>query len=211
MKILVLGASKGTGALVVGEALARGNEVTAFARHPERLQLAGSRLRKVPGDFHDAASVKSAVAGHDAVVVTASASSLAAFKARPDYFSLGTGHAIVAMKALGVRRLVVLSALGTGESRALMPWLARKLVVDLILRRPFADHEVQEGLVRASDLDWVIARPGRLTNGPARHAYLKRTDLGALPGAISRADVAHFLVEACERDSWLQQAVQLGG
>ena len=211
MKILVLGASQGTGALVVTEALARGHDVTAFARSPEKLQLAGPRLQKVSGDFHDAASVKSAVAGHDAVVITASATSLAGFKAQPDYFSLGTGHAIAAMKALGVRRLVVLSALGTGESRALMPWVARKLVVDLILKLPFADHQVQEGLVRASDLDWVIARPGRLTNGPARHAYQKRTDLVPLPSSISRSDVAHFLVDACERNDWLRQAVQLGG
>jgi putative NADH-flavin reductase len=211
VKILVVGASQGTGALVVNEALARGHAVTAFARHPERLAVEAPGLRKVSGDFHDAASVRAAVAGHEAVVVTASSPSLAGFKARPDYFSRGTGHVIAAMRELGVRRLVVLSALGVGDSRDLLPWIARKLMADLILKLPFADHEVQEREVRESGLEWTIARPSRLTNGPARRVYKKTAALERVPASISRADLAHFMVDACERDDWLRKAIQLGG
>ena len=116
MKILVLGASKGTGALCVKSALAKGHTVSAFARTPAKLTLTDPKLTKVTGDFHDAASVRAAVAGHDAVIICASVGSLSDFKAKPDYFSRGTKFTIDAMKEHGVKRLVVLSAQGAGDS-----------------------------------------------------------------------------------------------
>ncbi len=114
------------------------------------------------------------------------------------------------MKAHGVRRLVVLSAFGTGESRKAANLLLDKLVISLLLRAPFEDHERQEKLVRESGLDWVIARPGRLTNGPGRGGYAASTTVDGSPRAISRADLADFLVAAAETDKWVHHAVQLG-
>jgi uncharacterized protein YbjT (DUF2867 family) len=110
MKILVLGASQGTGALCVKAALAKGCLVSAFSRTPAKLDVTHPALTKVVGDFHDAASVRSAVAGHDAVIICASPSSLGTIKEKPDYFSRGTKNCIDAMKEHGVKRLVVLTA-----------------------------------------------------------------------------------------------------
>jgi uncharacterized protein YbjT (DUF2867 family) len=211
MKIAVLGASQGTGAEAVKAAVARGHQVVAFARSPEKLVLDHPNLTRMRGNFHDRASVDEAVRGQNAVLVTASATSLRAFRDSPRYFSQGTQYAIDAMKAHGVRRLVVLSAMGTGASRKAMPWLVAKLLVDFLLKLQFEDHERQEDMVRASQLDWVIARPGRLTNGPARKRYLTRDGFERLPTAISRADVADFMVNAAESDAWIGKAVQLGG
>ena len=211
MRILVIGASQGTGALAVAEALRRGHSVTAFARHPQRLSVESPNLTRTPGDFHQMASVQAVVRGHDAVIITASAATFKAFRDTPNYFSLGTRYVIQAMQEHGVRRLVVLSALGTGESARLLNPIVRTLVVSWVLKIPFADHARQEQLVRDSGLDWVIARPGRLSNGPARQQYEKQSTLTPVPASISRADVAEFLVEATETDQWLRQAVQLGG
>jgi uncharacterized protein YbjT (DUF2867 family) len=211
MKIVVLGASQGTGAEAAKAALGRGHDVTAFARSPEKLVLEHPKLTRLRGDFHVRESVDAAVRGQDAVLVTTSASSLRAFKANPTYFSLGTGYAIDAMKAHGVRRLVVLSAFGVGESRKIAGFLVDKLVISFILKVPFEDHERQEKMVRESDLDWVIARPTRLTGGPARKRYVAKTALERVPLTISRADVADFLVTAAEGDTWVRKAVQLGG
>ena len=211
MKILVIGASQGTGALTVQAALDKGHEVTAFARSPEKLQLEHPKLTRLKGDFHQQASVAAAVAGHDAVIITASATSLKAFKENPNYFSQGTRYTIDAMKDKGPKRLIVLSALGTGESRKLANFLLDKLVISFLLKVPFQDHERQEKMVFESGLDWVIARPGRLTNGPAKKRYVKETAIVRVPGSISRADVADFLVEAAEVSTWAGKAVQLGG
>jgi uncharacterized protein YbjT (DUF2867 family) len=211
MNILVIGASQGTGALTVRAALAKGHRVTAFARSPRKLALENAQLERVAGDFHQAECVDSAVPGHDAVIVTASASSLAAFKANPHYFSQGTGYVVAAMKKAGVKRLVVLSALGVGESLPLLNPIVRAVAVGWVLKVPFEDHDRQEKLVCASGLDWVIARPGRLTNGAAHRNYVKKTAIEKVPGSISRADVADFLVEACDGEAWVGHAVQLGG
>jgi uncharacterized protein YbjT (DUF2867 family) len=211
MNILVIGASQGTGALAVRAALAKGHRVTAFSRNPRKLALEHAQLERVAGDFHQAASVDAAVPDHDAVIITASAASLGAFKENPRYFSQGTGYVVDAMKKAAVKRLVVLSALGVGESLPLLNPIARMVAPGWLLKVPFEDHKRQEDLVRASGLDWVIARPGRLTNGPARRQYVKKTALEKVPGSISRADVADFLVDACDGAAWVGHAVQIGG
>ena len=83
-------------------ALERGHSVTAFSRSPGKIALNHSRLRLHSGSFHDAADVQTAVPGHDAVIITASASSMQAFKENPNYFSNGTAIVIDAMKKHGV-------------------------------------------------------------------------------------------------------------
>lgn len=211
MKILIIGASLGTGAEAVKNAIERGHSVTAFARTPEKLQFQHERLRPLRGDFHNAASVSEAVRGQDAVIVTASAGSLRAFKENPHYFSQGTRLTIDAMKTHGIKRLCILSAFGTGDSRKQANWLLDKLLISFVLKVPFEDHERQERMVMASGLDWVIARPGRLNNGPARKHYVTETGSKPIPSSISRADVADFLVRAATEETWLGHAVQIGG
>lgn len=211
MKILVLGASQGTGALCVKAALAKGHAVTAFSRTPSKLDVAHAALTKVAGDFHDAASVGAAVAGQDAVIICASPTSLGAIKEKPDYFSRGTQHCIDAMKVHGVKRLVILTANGVGDSKPAASWFQRTFLIDRLLKGFFDDHDVQERMTRESGLDYVIARPTRLTNGAAKGKYVRTADVVSVPGSIARADVADFLVEACESTKWVGKAVHLGG
>ncbi len=211
MKLLVVGASRGTGALCVKSALAKGHSVSAFSRTPAKLDVSHPALTKVAGDFHDAASVRGAVAGHDAVIICASPSSLGAIKKTPDYFSRGTKYCIDAMKEHGVKRLVVLTAHGVGESKPAASWFQRTFLIERLLKGFFRDHEVQERMTEESGLDFVIARPTRLTNGKAKGKYVRSTELIRVPATISRADVADFMVEACESTTWVGKRVQLGG
>lgn len=211
MKILVLGASQGTGALCAKAALAAGYTVTAFARTPAKLGVTHPQLTKLTGDFHDAVSVRDAVAGHDAVIICASSTSLKGFKQTPDYFSRGTKFCIDAMKEHAVKRLVALSANGVGDSYAAASWFQRTLLIKGLLKAPYRDHEVQERMIRDSGLDFVIARPTRLTNGPAKGKYTRVAKPVSVPSSISRADVADFLVESCHASEFVGKAVELGG
>ncbi|HEY1954165.1 MAG TPA: NAD(P)H-binding protein [Polyangiaceae bacterium] len=211
MKILVLGASRGTGALCVKAALAKDHVVTAFARTPSKLDVTGAGLTKLTGDFHDEASVHAAVKGHDAVIVCVSSTTLKGFKEKPDYFSRGTKFCIDAMKEHGVKRLVVLSAHGVADTYRVASWFQRKFLIGGIIKYAFRDHEVQERMVRESGLDFVIARPTRLTNGEAKGKYTRTTEIVSVPSTISRADLADFLVESCDSPELVGKAVQLGG
>ncbi len=210
-KILVLGASQGTGALCVRTALAAGHTVTAFARTPAKLDLTHERLTKVAGDFHNEASVRAAVPGHDAVIICVSSTSLKGFKEKPDYFSSGTKFCIDAMKAAGVPRLVVLSAHGVGNSYDAASWFQRTFMIGWLIKYAFRDHAVQERLVQESGLDFVIARPTRLTNGKAAGQYARVAEPVPVPESISRADLANFLVESCHSPTFVGKAVELGG
>ena len=210
-KILVLGASQGIGALCVKAALAEGHSVTAFARTPSKLDLTHAKLTKVTGNFHNKASVHDAVKNHDAVIICASSTSLKGFKEKPDYFSSGTKFCIDAMKEHSVKRLVVLSAHGVGDSYHAASWLQRTLLIGGLLKNVFRDHDVQERMVRESGLDFVIARPTRLNNGKAKGKFTRTTELKFLSSSISRADVAAFLIESCESQAFVGKAVELCG
>jgi uncharacterized protein YbjT (DUF2867 family) len=79
-----------------------------------------------------------------------------------------------------------------------------------ILGRAYADKAVQEDLIKASSLDWTIARPGILTDnkGTGRYNVLVEPESWR-QGVISRADVAHFLVGAAETGSHVHQTPAL--
>ena len=68
MNILVFGASGGTGTRIVQQALQQGHVVTAFARDPAKIHLTHANLHVVRGDILNEDTVKTAVAGQDAVL-----------------------------------------------------------------------------------------------------------------------------------------------
>ena len=115
------------------------------------------------------------------------------------------------MKENGVKRLVVLSANGVGDSYAAASWFQRTFLIARLLKYPYRDHEVQERLTRESGLEFVIARPTRLTNGKANGRYTRSAAPVSVPSSISRADVAAFLVESCASQAFVGKAVELGG
>ncbi len=210
LKLVVIGASKGTGKAIVEEALSRNHWVTAVARTPSVLTVEHVRLTKVAADVTDPKSLVGLFDGAAAVLVALGAT-LGALKKDPTLFSRGTQNVIDAMRAANVKRGVLLTSNGTGDSRNQIPFLLRLLVVDGILKRAFVDHGRQEEVCRSSGLDWTIARPGQLTNGPSMRAYQVALDAAKVPRSISRADVAHFMVNAAESKELIGKTAALGG
>ncbi|MCV6587785.1 MAG: SDR family oxidoreductase [Marinobacterium sp.] len=208
MRVLVWGASRGVGLLVAQQALEAGHTVTAVARRQIPLGGCESTLTMRRANIEDRFSVQSLVAGHDAVVISIGA--LPGFT--PVYsFSLGTSHVIEAMQRAGVRRLVVVTGIGAGDSRGHGGFLYDRLFLPFVLGRVYRDKDRQERLVRESQLDWTLVRPGFLTHGPRTANYQVHTDLrGIKAGKISRADVAHFIIHSLNERCWYQQSPLLG-
>lgn len=203
MNILIVGATRGIGRALVEQALASGNSVTALARHPERLTAQHERLRKVRGDILDAQSLSGAMAGQNAVCC---AIGVRTPWEQPGVFAKGTERLLQAMKGNAVRRLVCVTGIGAGDSRGHGGFLYNRVFFPLLAKSVYADKDLQEALIRAADVDWTIVRPGFLTNGPLTRRYRVLTDLaGVTAGRISRADVAHFILEELPANRYLRQ------
>ena len=153
-------------------------------------------MEKLSGNALDNDTVKNALEGVDVVIQTLGVDmSLRAIIKPTTLFSRSTRILVDAMKAAGVNRLVAVTGLGAGDSRGHGGLLYDGLVFPLLLKRVYDDKDVQEWIIRSSELDWTIVRPGLLTNGPATGRYRVLTKPQEwLVGLISRADVADFLV-----------------
>ena len=123
-----------------------------------------------------------------------------------DLLAVATRALVTAMTRNGVRRLVCISALGVGDSHGHGGVVFDRLFQPLLLRHAYEDKARQESAICASSLDWVVVRPARLTDDPARGNVRAVTDLAAVKGGkIARADVARFVVEQLTTDTWLRR------
>ena len=193
MKLIVFGATGGTGLSIIDQALAAGHEVTAFARSPF-----DSKARVVQGNVLDPAQVADAIRGHDVV--------FSCLGTRPwrhtNICSEGAISIMAAMKTAGVRRFIAISTQGIGDSK--MAWWGR-IGAGLFLRKAFADKDRMEKIIAVSDLDWIIVRPGFMTSGKPRGKWRVADDGSIVGGMICRADVATFMLQQIESTEWLRR------
>jgi uncharacterized protein YbjT (DUF2867 family) len=203
-KILVLGATGGTGRSIVSQALARGYDVTVLARSAEKAgDLKGAQL--VIGDARDEATLRRALEGREAVV-SALGTPASPFR-EVTLLSTATRALVNAMKLEEVSRLVCITGIGAGDSRGHGGFLFDKLIYPLILSNVYADKNRQESIVRGSGLDWILVRPSVLNDKPKHDNVRVLTDLSDFHGGtIARGDVASFVLDQVRDDAWLHQA-----
>jgi putative NADH-flavin reductase len=202
-RLFILGATGGTGRALVEQARRRGHLVTAFVRSPEKLDPARDGVTVLRGDPRKADELRAALPGHDAVLSALGPSGLGATTLVTDC----ARSTVAAMQGMGVRRLLVVSAAVLFDDGGVVTAVARRT----FLRNVARDHAEMERIVSASDLDWTIARPPRLTNGALTRRYGVAD--GRMPPAarftISRADVADFLLDELEHPAHLHRIVGL--
>jgi putative NADH-flavin reductase len=200
MKIAVIGASAGIGLESTRLALQKGHEVTSLSRRiiplPDH-----AKLRRVQGSATNPNDVRAAVEGADAVLITLGVKS-------PFPTTLFSDSARILLRVLqetgSSATLIVLTGFGAGESWSYNS-LPMKVLFTLLLKAVYADKSEQERVVAAGYPRWEIVRPGRLTNGAMTGRYRVLDDLvsGMKVGAISRSDVAHFMMAQAENPTCL--------
>lgn len=117
--------------------------------------------------------------------------------------TIGMRNIVAAMKRQSTPRLIVLSALGAGDSRDRGPYTR---LIWKVIPAEFEDLEGQEEHVRSSGVDWVLVRPTILTTGRLTKQYEvgEALRVGLIP-RISRADVAHFMLDQLASDEWVRR------
>jgi putative NADH-flavin reductase len=205
MRIAIIGGSKGAGLAVAHEALARGHEAVIVSRSDPRL-IRGD-VRWLGGDARDATVLERALEVASAVVTALGVSRT---WQSTNLFSQAQVALNRAMDNAGLKRTVLITGPGAGDSRGRQGWLYDNVLFPLFLERSYADKDRAEAILQKSDLNWTIVRPGRLTNGQRKN----KIDVLSTPetyryGSISRADVAAFILDCIENGAYLRQTPQI--
>jgi putative NADH-flavin reductase len=204
MRVLIIGASKGIGLETTRQALDAGHLVRALARSASAIAISNPSLEKMRGDALKIEDVEMALLGVDVVIQTLGVG-LGDLLRPVHLFSDATRVLIEAMRSLGVKRLICVTGFGAGDSRESISCLQR-LPFQIVFGRAYDDKSLQEKMIKENELDWTIARPGVLTNGPQTGNYQILSEATQWRnGIISRADVAEFLVRQIGDQTYIRK------
>lgn len=194
MKIAVIGATSQTGTLLLNQALDEGHEVVAYVRRPEAISPVPG-LSIVTGQIDNVETMCRALVGCDAVVV------ILGWKLGKPFiplYSIAIPTLIKAAQQVGLKRVVVMSALGVGNTYKNTRYPYR-LGCRTFLRQIFEDHRIGESQLIGTNIKWTTVHPGPLMNGSKTLSpTIADAATGfAMPGSprTNRADVASLMLK----------------
>lgn len=211
MRLTVFGANGPTGWLVVRQALSAGHDVVAVTRKPHDFPIASLGLTVAVADVRDLRGVAAALDGAQAVISTFG---VPYSRRKITVYSSGITNITLAMRDLGIPRLVCVSST-TVAGRAVPDetLLWRRAVIPLLRnvagRTLYDDMERMEGIVRASGLDWTIVRPAGLftTSEPTDDFVVAPSPIAGR--STSRADLAAALVSESTEPRYVHGVVDV--
>ena len=205
MKIFIVGGTGGTGRQVIEQALLENHLVTALVRNPVKLKIDHPNLKVIKGNILEPGTFEQAIKENEVVI---SALGHKRFFIKTNILSEGTKNIVNAMEKHKVKRLICITSMGVNDSRFRLGLYYTLFVIPVILLFYFLDKEKQERIIRQSSLDWTIVRPGQLTNGKKRTTYRHGSKLGSyiFTKMVSRADVAHFILQEVKNDKYIKKS-----
>jgi putative NADH-flavin reductase len=209
MKILILGITGRTGSLAAEAALKRGHKVVGIARDPAKSTIKGAEI--VAGTPYDYETVQKAMVGCDAVISTLSSfpstqGLFSKIKTPLDLMSVSMKNVIKAMEERGIKRVVLMTALGVGDSKKMVPMLFSFLVKISNIKYAYIDHDKQEKLLENSNLDWTVVRPVYLSDKNDDLSIMHNINgVGKITSSISRNAVANLMIDCIEKNLFLKQ------
>jgi putative NADH-flavin reductase len=207
LKVLVIGGTSGIGLEIVRQSIERGHNVTALARHPERMSFFHQQLTVLKGDVLDAESITDAISQNAIIISTIG---MGPTRDPVNVFSEGMKNTLAIMNTTNKSRLITVTGIGAGDSNGHGGFFYDKVMLPLMLKTIYDDKDIQEALIKKSPTDWTIVRPGFLTDNPVENSYYVLDNLdGVQSGEISRADVAHFIIGAFEQGLYINETVFL--
>jgi putative NADH-flavin reductase len=191
MKILILG------------------KVVGIARERSKVTIRDAEI--IEGTPYDYETVKKAIIGCDSVISTLnifpqSQGLFAKIKTPLDSMSVSIKNTVNLMEEKGIRRIVVMTALGVGDSVKQLPGFFAFMINVTNIKHAYADHDRQEKILEKSSLDWTVVRPVGLTDKNENLSILHNLDgAGKITSQISRNAVAHFMLDCIEKGLFIRQ------
>uniref|UniRef100_A0A2C9LVK7 NAD(P)-binding domain-containing protein n=1 Tax=Biomphalaria glabrata TaxID=6526 RepID=A0A2C9LVK7_BIOGL len=214
MKIMVIGATGPTGLLIISEALARGYDVTALVRSPEKMTMMHPKLKVVQADILKSEDVAENLKGCDAVL--SAVGSRAGMMSHCDVYSK-SGEAVVnAMRQTGVKRFIAITSWATKDSSD-VPFIWRWVVKPVFLffmKNVLNDMTILEDYLQkeCSDIDYTVVKPPSLTNNTSKGNKIIAKEgqyISSGQSAISRQDVAKFMLDHITHQGSFQKLISI--
>lgn len=212
MKLVIIGASGFVGSAILQEALNRGNEVTAIARHPEKVK-SHPKLRTLKGDVNNEDEVARLVAGHEAVI--------SAFNPgwnNPDIYNqqvMGSRSIINGVKKAGVMRLLFVGGAGSLEVKPGVQSVDLPEFPAEYKQGALATREALNMLCKEASLEWSFLSPSAdLFPGQRTGSFRLGTDqlIKDANGAsrISVEDYAMAMIDEVEKPKHIRRRFTVG-
>jgi len=202
MKVVVLGATGGTGQWVVKRLLKAGHQVTVYVRHPEKIKSPSNELTIIEGNLTDQMHLTETFKGQDAVISCLGSNTTK----QSSQLKEMAASVLQSMEQSKVQHIVYMATAGIDdEFTGVFKWFIR-----LILGHVIDDHREAANLYRNSGMVYTIVKPMQLKDQDLTGKYV--TAMNGLPSskkAISRANVAEFMVLTLEDDTYRNQSVAL--
>ncbi|MFA6087914.1 NAD(P)-dependent oxidoreductase [Mucilaginibacter sp.] len=212
MKVLLLGATGRTGELILEELLQRGHTVCALVRDENKMKVTSSALTVFEDSTLDEQTLNAAMQGCEAIISALNISRYrdfpwSALRTPKDFLSATIKKVISAASQHQIKRVIVISAWGVNETRAHIPWWFKWIIDHSNIRFAYQDHELQEQLLKKSDLNWTAIRPAGLTNSSSFRPVKVSINNSPKPSLlIGRKSVAKFTVNVLEQGIYIRQA-----
>jgi putative NADH-flavin reductase len=203
MRLFILGANGKTGTQLIDLALKRAHRVTAFVRSPEKIDQEHPLLTVVRGDPRSADEMASALRGHEVVLSALGVRPPKAFRPHT-LVQECAASTVAAMTKSGVKRIVLVSAAVLFPEKGLCFAFFRRLLAHIA-----RDLGTAEEILRATSLDWTIARPPRLVNRMDEEYRSVRDALPRNGFSMSFRAVAAFMLDAVEHHTHVREVVGL--
>jgi putative NADH-flavin reductase len=201
--IALFGASGKTGLQFLKLALAKGYKIKALVRTPEKITLRSPLLQIIKGDVLNENDVYQTIQGTEVVV-----SLFGHVKGSPDWLQTnGTKNLVLAMKKEGIRKIISLSGGGLPyqEDKPKVPDHIIRLIMKLFVPKILNDAIAHAQVLKDSNLDWVIIRGPRLTDGETKGHYRVGWVGVNASTHIARADLADFILKQVEDATFVRK------
>ncbi len=184
--IFLAGASRGVGREIANCLTAQNLQIKALLRTEDtRSQLEDMGIKVLLGDALNVNDVESAILEEPIDVVISTIGGVPKDSERADY--LGNKNLIDAAVKAGVKKFILISSIGSGNSANAIPPQALETLKPVLIEK-----EKAEQYLIASGLTYTVIRPGGLKSEPATGNGILTED-PKIAGTIHRADVAQLV------------------
>lgn len=210
MNVLIFGASGGIGKWAVQYALQDGHHVTAYVRHPEKVQISSEQLTLIQGQITDKERITEALSGQDAVIWCVGVP----MKRKYPVMQSLEGHKILieAMKEQGVKRLIDWGtpSIRFEQDKNSLITVAPGILAGIAFPQAKKEMIAIGQLVQASELDWTLVR----FIAPKDSSYTGNVKTGfgdvKMNLSISRKDIGAFMVKQLHDDRFIRSMPIIG-